>query len=74
MSIDSLARKFFRRFWLPYLAPQHITLFSRQSLAAALGEAGFEDVRVHDSYAPLVWTISFMIFRQPLSVGAECDP
>lgn len=60
-SYRSLARRLYRRFWFPHLAPQHVTLFSRASLAAALERAGFADVRVRDVFAPLVWLSSFVL-------------
>ena len=61
-SFRSIARGVFGPFWLPYLAPQHLVLFSQKTLRASLEKAGFTDVRVHDSWAPLIWTISFMLW------------
>ncbi len=61
-SLRSLARRLYRRYWFPHLAPQHVTLFSRASLRSALERAGFADVRVKDCYAPLVWLSSFVLF------------
>lgn len=61
-SDDSLARRVFGRWWFPHLAPQHLTLFSRRTLTQALEQAGFREVRVHDAFAPLVWTSSFVLF------------
>ena len=60
-SDDSLARRVYGRYWFPHLAPQHLTLFSRRTLAKALADAGFTDVRVKDAFAPLVWTSSFVL-------------
>ena len=60
-SDDSLARRVFGRYWFPHLAPQHLTLFSKRTLARTLEEAGFRDVRVRDAFAPLVWISSFVL-------------
>jgi ubiquinone/menaquinone biosynthesis C-methylase UbiE len=54
-SFTSLARRLCHTWWLPHLAPQHVTLFSRATLTRALEKSGFRDVRVHDSWAPFVW-------------------
>lgn len=59
---DSLARRVYGPFWFPHLAPQHVALFSRATLARALSDAGFEDVRVRDVFAPLVWLSSFVLW------------
>lgn len=61
-SDDSLARRLFGRYWFPHLAPQHLTLLSRRTLTRALDAAGFRDIRIHDAFAPLVWTSSFVLF------------
>ncbi len=61
-SFRSVARRVFGAFWLPYLAPQHVTLFDRVSLKHALEESGFRDVRVGDSWAPFIWTTSFILW------------
>lgn len=61
-SFTALGRHVFGPFWLPYLAPQHVSLFSRETLRRALEEAGFTEVRLFDSWAPLVWTISFVLW------------
>ena len=60
-SDDSLARRVFGRYWFPHLAPQHLTLFSKVTLVRALQQAGFQDVRVKDAFAPLVWISSFVL-------------
>lgn len=61
-SLESFHRRLFRSFWLPYLPPQHISLFSRSSLRRALKEAGFVGVRVRGASAPFVGLSSFAIW------------
>ena len=61
-SFGSLARRVYRRWWFPHLAPQHLVTFSRRSLAKTLTAAGFTGVRVRDSFAPFIWIASFVLF------------
>jgi len=61
-ALESLQRRFYRSFWLPYLPPQHLSLFSRRSLRRALKEAGFVGVRVRGASAPFVGFSSFLIW------------
>lgn len=61
-SFGSLARRVYRRWWFPHLAPQHLVTFSRKSLADALAGAGFTGVRVRDSFAPFIWIASFVLW------------
>jgi ubiquinone/menaquinone biosynthesis C-methylase UbiE len=65
-SDSALGRRVFGEYWFPYLAPQHIALFSRATLTRALREAGFRDVEVRDVYAPFVWAASFLLWYQHL--------
>lgn len=60
-TLESANRRLYRSFWLPYLPPQHISLFSRRSLRRALKEAGFEGVRIRGASAPFVGFSSFLI-------------
>ncbi len=61
-SIESWNRRVYGSFWLPYLPPQHLSLFSRASLKRALEEAGFSGVRVRGASAPLIGFSSFLIW------------
>jgi len=61
-TLESGNRRLYRSFWLPYLPPQHISLFSRGSLRRALKEAGFVGVRIRGASAPLVGFSSFLIW------------
>ncbi len=61
-SIESFNRRFYRSFWLPYLPPQHLSLFSRASLKRALEDAGFRGVRVRGASAPFIGLSSFLIW------------
>lgn len=70
-SATALGRKVYGNYWFPHLAPQHIVLFSRDTLRRALEEAGFENVEVKDCYAPLVWFSSFVLFYHHTLGGAS---
>lgn len=61
-ALESLNRRLFRSYWLPYLPPQHISLFSRRSLRRALQDAGFVGVRVRGASAPFIALSSFAIW------------
>jgi len=61
-TLESANRRWYRSFWLPYLPPQHISLFSRRSLRRALKAAGFEGVRIRGASAPFVGFSSFLIW------------
>lgn len=61
-SLESFNRSVFRSFWLPYLPPQHLSLFSRRSLKRALEQAGFCGVRVRGASAPFIAFSSFLIW------------
>lgn len=61
-NFHALGRKIFGRWWMPHCAPQHLTLSSRATLKAALEKAGFVDVEVKDSVAPLVLTASLILW------------
>ncbi len=61
-SLESFHRRLFRSYWLPYLPPQHISLFSRRSLRRALQDAGFVGVRIRGASAPFVGLSSFAIW------------
>ncbi len=61
-ALESFNRRVFRSFWLPYLPPQHLSIFSRRSLKRALEDAGFEGVRVRGASAPFIGFSSFLIW------------
>lgn len=61
-ALESLNRKVFRSFWLPYLPPQHLSLFSRRSLKCALESAGFSGIRIRGASAPFIGLSSFAIW------------
>jgi len=61
-TLESVNRRLYRSFWLSYLPPQHISLFSRRSLRRALEEAGFEGVRIRGASAPFLGFSSFLIW------------
>ncbi|RYX81008.1 class I SAM-dependent methyltransferase [bacterium] len=61
-SIESFHRSLFQSYWLPYLPPQHISLFSRRSLRRAFKDAGFVGVRVRGASAPFIGLSSFAIW------------
>jgi 2-polyprenyl-3-methyl-5-hydroxy-6-metoxy-1,4-benzoquinol methylase len=61
-SIESFNRRVYRSFWLPYLPPQHLSLFSRRSLKRALEDAGFSGVRILGASAPFIGLSSFLIW------------
>lgn len=61
-SIESWNRRVYRSFWLPFLPPQHLSLFSRRSLKRALEEAGFSGVRIRGASAPFIGFSSFLIW------------
>ncbi|BCM93068.1 hypothetical protein IAD21_04956 [Abditibacteriota bacterium] len=61
-SLESFHRSLFRSYWLPYLPPQHLSLFSRRSLRRTLKDAGFVGVRVCGASAPFVGLSSFAIW------------
>lgn len=61
-SIESFNRRLYRSFWLPYLPPQHLSLFSRRSLKRALEDAGFRGVRIRGASAPFIGLSSFLIW------------
>lgn len=61
-SIESWNRRVYASFWLPYLPPQHLSLFSRQSLKRALESAGFCGVRIRGASAPFIGFSSFLIW------------
>ena len=46
-NIDSLGHRIFGRDWLHLDPPRHLALFNRESLADAVGTAGFVDIRYH---------------------------
>jgi SAM-dependent methyltransferase len=61
-SFHALGRRLFGTKWLSHCAPQHLSLFSRESLRAALEKAGFREVRIHDNIAPLMLTLSLIVW------------
>ncbi len=61
-ALEAFNRRLFRPFWLPYLPPQHLSLWTRASLRRALEEAGFEGVRIRGASAPFVAFSSFLIW------------
>jgi len=61
-TLESANRRFYRSFWLSYLPPQHISLFSRRSLRRSLKEAGFTGVRIRGASAPFIGFSSFLIW------------
>lgn len=61
-SATALGRTFYGNYWFPHLTPQHIVMFSRDTLRRAMEDAGFVDVEVRDCFAPLVWFSSFVLW------------
>lgn len=51
-------QRWFGAAWDGFDAPRHLYAYSRETLAAALGKAGFEIVSVYGDFAPNPWVIS----------------
>lgn len=73
-ALESLNRSVFRSFWLPYLPPQHLSLFSRRSLKRALEDAGFSGIRIRGASAPFVGFSSFLIWWTWNAGRKSCIP
>ena len=59
-SVDALGLALFGKFWAAHLAPQHLTAWSHVTLARALRDAGFREVRVRDGYLPFLLLLSLL--------------
>lgn len=59
-SVEATGLRLFGRFWAAHLAPQHLTTWSHATLARALRDAGFRDVRVRDGYLPFLLLLSLL--------------
>jgi len=58
-NISGYDRKFFKDKWGGYYYPRHLNLFSFESLARLLKNAGFKIVMQKKLVAPIIWTFSF---------------
>ncbi|MEO6211340.1 MAG: class I SAM-dependent methyltransferase [Gemmatimonadaceae bacterium] len=58
-NVDSLDARLFGALWYGFDFPRHLTLFSRDTLAAFLQSAGLEVTQVRYSLVPTHWIMSF---------------